>query len=156
MEKIIVFLFDKLLAFALKVVGIVLVLTVLLQIFSRIRMTAPFSWTEELSRFSFIWFCFLGSAYTLRLKLHLGIDYYYNKFSPRIRLYIDRGIYLLILFFGFLLFVYGIKMMGITSFQKSPILRISMAYMYMVLPTTGFFFIIFSFSELLLLLKRSR
>ena len=71
MEKLIDFLFDTVLAAVLKIVGIILTLTILLQIFSRFIMIHPFSWTEELSRFAFIWFCFLGAAYTLRLKLHL-------------------------------------------------------------------------------------
>ena len=153
MERIIELLFDRFLATLIKIVGIVLILTVLIQIFSRLQMTSPFSWTEELSRFSFIWFCFLGSSYTLRKKLHLGIDYYYNKFSRPIRIWIDRAIYGLILLFGLLLFIYGIKMMGIALYQKSPILRIDMAYMYAVLPTTGFFFSVFSVHQLLLLFK---
>jgi len=156
MDKLIDFLFDTVLTLLLKIVGFVLIGSVLIQIISRAGMTAPFSWTEELARFSFLWFCFLGSSYALRKKLHLGIDYFYLKFNFRIRFWIDFGINSLVLFFGILLFVYGIKMMGITSIQKSPILRLNMAFMYAVLPATGFLFSIFSVHQLLLLLKRPR
>ncbi len=154
MESFVRFLFDTILATLLKVVGIVLTLAVLLQIFSRYIMIHPFSWTEELSRFSFIWFCFLGSAYTLRQKLHLGIDYFYLKFGPRMRLTIDLVINTLVLFFGGMLISFGSVMMSLTTFQKSPILRLNMSNMYMVLPVTGFFFVVFSIHQLLQLLRR--
>ena len=153
MERLIGFLFDTLLAAVLKIVGILLTLTILLQIFSRFIMIHPFSWTEELSRFAFIWFCFLGSAFTLRKNLHLGIDYFYRKFNPRLRRAVEFFIQLLILFFGYLLVHFGFIMVGMTTFQKSPIMRLPMSYMYAVLPATGFFFVIFSVYQLQLLVK---
>jgi TRAP-type C4-dicarboxylate transport system permease small subunit len=156
MDKLIEFLFDGLLTLVLKIVGIVLVLTVLLQIYSRIGMTAPYSWTEELSRFSFIWFCFLGSCYTLRKDLHLGIDYYYDKMPLKVQKAVSVIISLLVLIFGLMLFVYGLKMMQITSFQKSPILRLNMSNMYAVLPTTGFFFTIHSIHKLIKQFKTAK
>ena len=63
---------------------------------------------------------------------------------------------LLILIFGLMLFVYGLKMMQITSFQKSPILRLNMSNMYAVLPTTGFFFTIHSIHKLIRHFKTAR
>lgn len=153
MKRFIDILFDIVLATALKIIGMVLVLAILIQIFSRITMMHPFSWTEELSRFSFLWFCFLGSAYTLRMKLHLGIDYFYRKFSVKYKVYVDFFIQSTVIFFGYLLVHYGIVMISLTTFQKSPILRLPMASMYAVLPVTGFFFIIFSLYQVLLLIR---
>jgi len=144
MDRLIEFLFEKLILFLLKLIGSILLLTILLQIFVRFIMVHPFSWTEELSRFSFIWFCFLGSAYALKKNLHLGIDYFYKKAAPATRRKMDMFIHLIILFFGFLLCYYGTIMTQISSFQKSPILRLQMSYMYMVLPITGSFFLLFS------------
>lgn len=153
MERIIIFLFDKVLATLLKVIGLILVLSILLQIFSRIVMTHPFSWTEELSRFAFVWFCFLGSAYTLRMKLHLGIDYLYQKFSLPIRRALDFVIQGLILFFGGLMLYTGMIMVKVTAIQRSPILRLPMSYIYVVLPICGFYIVIFSVYQLSLLAR---
>lgn len=155
MERIIRLLFDGLLARLLQLVGTVLILSVLLQIISRFIMLQPFPWTEELARFSFIWFCFLGSAYTLRRNLHLGIDYYYLKFGLGSRRIIDIVVTSLIIIFGVLLVVLGMRMVGITGIQRSPIMRLRMSYMYAVLPVTGALYIIFSVYQLFALLKSS-
>ncbi len=154
MDRVIEFLFEKLLPFLLKLIGFILVFAILLQIFVRFIMIHPFSWTEELSRFSFIWFCFLGSAYALKKNLHLGIDYFYKKAAPATQRKIDLFIHLLILFFGILLCYYGTIMTRISSFQKSPILRLQMSYMYIVLPITGGFFLILSGYRLYQLIRK--
>jgi TRAP-type C4-dicarboxylate transport system permease small subunit len=89
----------------------------------------------------------------LRRNLHLGIDYYYQKFSVGAKKGIDIFIYILILFFSFLLLYFGYIMMELTKLQMSTILRIPMSYMYAVLPVTGFFFFIYSFYSLILKFK---
>jgi len=153
MERFINFVFDVLLTAALKIIGFVLTMAILLQIFSRFVMINPFSWTEELSRFAFIWFCFLGASHALRLKLHLGIDYFVLKLAPGPRRVVEALIQAVVLFFGYLMLHFGIVMMGMTTFQKSPILRWPMSTMYMVLPVTGFFFVLFSGYRLVLILR---
>lgn len=155
MGKIIEILFEKILTTLLKIVGLVLTLAIVVQIFSRFIMVNPFSWTEELSRFSFIWFCFLGSSYALKKKLHLGIDYFYHKLNTEGKRRLDIVINGLVLVFGLILFFFGFRMMGITSIQRSPILRINMAFMYAVLPVTGFFFTLFSANQLKSLFKKN-
>ncbi|HOV39057.1 MAG TPA: TRAP transporter small permease [Spirochaetales bacterium] len=154
MERVVKFLFDAFIPLILKIIGIVLTITILLQVFSRFIMIHPFTWTEELSRFAFIWFCFLGSVYALRRKLHLGIDYFYRKFSSRTRKVADIFINALILFFGYILVHFGYIMIGLTSMQLSTILRIPMSYMYAVLPITGFLFFLIGLYELINLFKK--
>lgn len=153
MERIIRFLFDAVLARLVQLIGTILILSVLLQILSRFVMLQPFPWTEELARFSFIWFCFLGSACTLRKNLHLGIDYYYLKFNLDSRRVIDILVTIFVMVFGLLLVVLGMRMVGITGIQRSPIMRLRMSYMYAVLPVTGALYTIFSLHQLITLLK---
>ena len=52
----------------------VMIVTCTLQVLSRYVLDHPFSWTEEVARFSFIWWSFLGAAYVVRLNGHLGMD----------------------------------------------------------------------------------
>lgn len=144
LKKFIHILYDNILANIVKVIGIVMILAVLLQIAARYLMSHPFSWTEELSRFSFIWFCFLGSVVTYTKNLHLGIDFLYRKFSSKGRMVLDLIINVLIFIFGFVLVKYGITLLGMTSFQQSPVLRIPMSYIYASLPVTGVLFLIFT------------
>jgi TRAP-type C4-dicarboxylate transport system permease small subunit len=156
MERVIYIVFDKILSFFIKVIGTILSLTIILQIFSRIIMIHPFTWTEELSRFSFIWFCFLGSAYALHKKLHMGIDYFYRQYRPEKQRKIEIFVQLIILLFGALLIYYGIVLVQLTSIQLSTILRIPMSYMFSVLPITGTFFCLASVNQILSSRKQRR
>jgi TRAP-type C4-dicarboxylate transport system permease small subunit len=153
MTRIVEFLFDVVVATALKIIGTVLVVTVLAQIFSRMFMANPYSWTDELARFSFLWFCFLAAGHALRMNAHLGLDYFYRKLNPKLRVRIDLFVQALTLFFGCLLLHFGIVMMTLTAIQKSPILRLQMSWMYAVLPTAGFLFVLHSVYQISLIWK---
>jgi len=155
-KRIINILFNVILENILKVLGIILVIVVLIQIFARAFMANPFLWTEEVSRFIFIWFCFLGSAYVLKKNAHLSIDYFYRKFSEKTQLYVDVFIQVVAIYFGYLLLHYGIMMMQLTTMQKSPVLRLQMSYMYAVLPVVGVLFIIAGVNEVILIIKNHK
>lgn len=45
-----------------------------LQIFMRYVMKASLPWPEELIRYMFIWFVFLGISYGVRYNIHLRVD----------------------------------------------------------------------------------
>ncbi len=143
MEKIIEILYEKVIGNLIKVVGVVMAVTILLQIFSRAFMKVPFSWTEELSRITFMWFCFLGSSIAMKEKAHLGIDYFMEKIeNRRLRRLNQLVINSLIGLFGFLMSYYGFKVMGIMHKQVSSVMRIPMSYFYAVIPITGMLFLI--------------
>ena len=52
----------------------VLVLSVSWQVFSRYVLNSPSTFTDEVSRFLFIWVGLMGAAYTMGQKRHLAID----------------------------------------------------------------------------------
>jgi len=155
-KRIIDVLFNVILENILKVLGIILVIVVVIQIFARAFMANPFLWTEELSRFLFIWYCFLGSAYVLKKKAHLSIDYFYRKHSKKTQFIIDIFIQAMSVYFGYILLRYGFKMMQLTTMQKSPVLRLQMSYMYAVLPVVGVLFIIAGVNEVILIIKNHK
>lgn len=149
MEKFIDILYEKIIGNLIKVVGIVMTVTILTQIFSRAFMKVPFSWTEELSRFMFMWFCFLGSGLALKRKAHLGIDYFVNKMNPKFRYFNQIIIDLLVGLFGFFMSYYGLSIAQIMHKQVSSVMRIPMSYFYAVIPVTGVLFLILSIYHLL-------
>jgi TRAP-type transport system small permease protein len=152
-KKIIFFIYDVFLLYIVKLLGFILVFTVLLQIASRFIMTTPLSWTEELARFVFIWFSLLGSVVAFTKGQHLGIDIIYRKIKITRRKLLDICIYLLIIGFSFIMLKYGWQLVKITGVQRSPIMRICMSYMYISLPITGLLFFIFSFYQIIHLFK---
>lgn len=51
-----------------------MVVIMALQVFMRYVLNASLSWPEELSRYLFIWFSFIGFSYVTKNDLHLKID----------------------------------------------------------------------------------
>ena len=135
------FLYGRVLLPLVKLLGFATVTVVLAQIASRHLMSAPFPWTEELSRFLFIWFCLLGSVVALVQRQHLGIDFVVLRLPPEMRRAALIAVDLLIALFGLFVLVKSIDLMQIASFQRSNILRIPMPYIYLAFPIMGFFFI---------------
>lgn len=143
-DKFIDILYEKIVGNLIKLIGIVMTLTILLQIFARAFMKVPYSWTEELSRITFMWFCFLGSSIALKYKGHLGIDYFVNKLSEKYRFINQIIINIIIGCFGIFLTYYGVLMAIVMNKQVSSVMRIPMSYFYAVIPVTGFLFLILS------------
>jgi TRAP-type C4-dicarboxylate transport system permease small subunit len=125
-----------------------MLISILLQIFTRIVLTVPFPWTDELARFSFLFLCFFGSVMTLRYKLHLGIDYFVGKFNKKSKFIDYAFVQIAVITFGLFIGVLGFRLLGIVSTQVSPILRVPMVFIYAILPATGFLYAILGFYEL--------
>lgn len=133
-------LYGRLLVPSVMLLGFATTLVVLAQIFGRHLMTVPFPWTEELSRFLFIWFCVLGSVVALVRRQHLGIDFLVQRMAPEPRRITLILVDLLVALFGAFVLVKSIELMQIASFQRSNIMRIPMPYIYVAFPIMGFFF----------------
>lgn len=153
MKKINDFIFKYLINPVVKVTGVALLLVILLQIFGRMFMKRPPAWTEEMSRFIFLWYCFLGCAVTLRHKQHLGLDYFYLKMGKKAQYIIDLCIQVLTIVFGIYCAVYGTQLLEIVTKRVAPITRLSMRYFYLVLPIMGILFVLLGLENLIDLLK---
>ncbi len=114
-----------------------------LQIFMRYVMGASLSWSEELSRYLFIWATYLGVAYGVRKDAHIRVSMVTDLMSPRNVAYIR--ILTHVIFGAFAVFVmYQGWIMVEKTFrfgQKSASLGIPMGFVYLA-PLTGFAFTI--------------
>jgi len=148
MEKIIHILYDWILATLVKLIGGTMILCILAQIFTRSFFRVPFSWTDELARFTFLYFCFLGGVMTLRYKLHLGIDFFENKMPEKARFVNRIFAFGMVIVFGLFVGILGARLLGIVGKQLTPILRIPMRYVYLSLPMAGFLYAFLGFYQL--------
>ena len=148
MEKVVHILYDKILAKLIGLIGVVMVVCILAQILTRTFLRLPFAWTDELARFSFLYFCFLGGVMTLRYKLHLGIDFFESKMPEKIKFINRIFVYTMIILFGLFLGVYGLRLMDIVGIQLTPILRIPMRYVYFSMPLAGFLYAFLGFYQM--------
>ena len=107
------------------------------QVFSRYALNSPLRWSEELSRYLFIWIVFLGAWAALKEGRHLGMDMLSMRLSPRWRA--RAGIALDAVMLGFLVAVLFIApdILEITGRQRSAVLKIPMSYIYLAFPVAA-------------------
>ena len=106
------------------------------QVVLRVGFNHGYAWIEELARFAFVWFVFLGAAYGARRSAHNRVTLHLKKLPPGWR----NGIHLLgdgvWIAFNTLMTVKSIEvirsMFEFTYF--SPALDWSMAYLYLIFP----------------------
>lgn len=76
-------LWQKILTWVMALTVAVLIIPVSIQIFSRFTALIPaYIWTEELSRFCFIWMVMIGAMIGVRERLHFDVDVW-PQLGPR-------------------------------------------------------------------------
>jgi TRAP-type C4-dicarboxylate transport system permease small subunit len=138
---------DRLLESLVMIVMGVLVLDVLWQVFSRLVIKNPSKWTEELAVFLLIWVPLLGAAIALGRGAHLGIDYFVSKLPVKIKAITEMAVFLLIALFSFLVMIVGgIDLVSSTLQlnQTSPALNVKIGLVYIAVPVSGFFLVLYS------------
>ncbi len=78
---------------------VIMILLIVLQVLNRLIFNAPSAWTEELSRFFYIWLTFLGAVLVTRDREHIQVDFLYNKLPSVLKTVIVKINYILILIF---------------------------------------------------------
>lgn len=115
----------------------VTIVAVFLQVLFRFFLDQPLAWTEELARYLLVWITFLGSAYAMSVKAHIGTEYIQKFLSPLMKNVVLILAALLSIFF-FVVMVYQGYLLSVRSMtQTSPSLLVPMGYVYMVIPISG-------------------
>ncbi|WP_372796054.1 TRAP transporter small permease [Pontiella sp.] len=129
-----------------------LVLDVCWGVFTRYVMGEQAGWTEELARFLLIWVALLGGAVAFGTKGHLGVDYFVGKFHPETQKLMAVVSNLIVLFFAAAIFVFGgsrVVADTLTIGQVTPALQWKMGYVYLALPISGIFMVIYTVENLI-------
>ncbi len=108
-----------------------LILTVSLQIFARFFLKNAPSWTEEASRFLFIYAIAFAAGLALKNHYYVHLDMFYNKFSSSVK----KSLRLAIPIFIFLLFaimsIYAVQLILLGFKEKSPSLGMNMGIAFL-------------------------
>lgn len=142
---------DAVLSRALILLMLLLVVAVLWQVISRYVFSSPSSWTEEIARFLLIWIAMLGAAYAFRTGMHLGLDLLPKKLEGRSADLLKWfTIALVLLFSSTVLVVGGASLVFLTweLKQYSAVLGLPMAFVYSVIPVTGFLICIYALAAI--------
>ena len=112
------------------------VVLLFVQVVMRVIFQSSLSWSEELSRFAFVWFAFMGASYAARLGAHNRVTFQF-KLVPKIVGHISQLIADLIwIGFNTVMTVKSVETINdMLEFPfYSPALDLPMHYVYMLIP----------------------
>ncbi len=110
---------------------------VLLQVLMRYLFAQPNPWSEEVSRFAFIWVSLLGASLAVEHRAHFGFDQVTKKLAPGGRRAVETCAQAVVLGFALLLIGAGIALMDLTMGERSAALNLPVALVYAAAPVSG-------------------
>jgi TRAP-type transport system small permease protein len=121
----------------------ILIVPVTLQIISRYTALIPsWIWTEELSRFLFIWMVMLGAMIGIREGTHFEVDVWPDM-SPRASALLRIVSNLFVLVFALVFVWWGIAFVRFGWDQTSELAELPMTYIFLAWPVAGFTWVLF-------------
>ena len=115
----------------------VLIIPVTLQIISRYTALIPsWIWTEELSRFLFIWMVMLGAMIGVREGTHFEVDVW-PDLAPKATALLRIVSHVFVLVFALVFVWWGIQFVRFGWSQNSELAELPMAFIFMAWPVAG-------------------
>ena len=107
-----------------------------LQVFMRYVMQASLSWSEEISRYLFIFLINIGISYGVKENRHVSISLFVNIFSEKVKKYLLVFSDIMFLVFALVVAVHGVQVSSMINMfgQKSPAVGIPMWIVYIATP----------------------
>ncbi len=115
---------------------------VLLQVLMRYLFAYPNPWSEEVSRYCFIWLSLLGASLAVEHRAHFRFDQVTRKLAAHTGRAVEAGARTVVLIFAFLLIGTGIALMDLTIGERSPALNLPVALVYAAAPVSGVLMVI--------------
>ena len=121
----------------------ILVVPVSLQIISRYtQLIPPYIWTEELSRFLFIWMVMLGAMIGIKEGTHFEVDVW-PELGQRANAALKIVSHLFVLIFALVFVYWGIKFVQFGWYQESELAELPMPFIFLAWPLTGATWLVF-------------
>lgn len=109
---------------------VTLSITVLLQVVARLLLPISLPWTEELSRYLFIYMVALSAGAVLRRNRNVSVELFHHMLGVRAKASVQAAICLSIGIFAFLVLPYAWQYAQNGAWQTSPTLRVPMLYIF--------------------------
>lgn len=116
---------------------VIMVATVVLQVYYRYVLHNSLSWSEELARSIFAWVTFVGADLALRKGAHIGIDIIEKILNINQRKLLNYFQNIVIALFSVVMITKGLEVVSITMGQNLPALQIPTGYVYISIPFAG-------------------
>jgi TRAP-type C4-dicarboxylate transport system permease small subunit len=136
-------LYHRLLTWLMVGTVAILIVPVTLQIISRYTALIPsWIWTEELSRFLFIWMVMLGAMIGIREGTHFEVDVW-PDLGPKATALLRIASNLCVLVFALVFVWYGIEFVRFGWDQLSELAGLPMPYIFFAWPLAGATWVLF-------------
>ncbi|MFL5068875.1 MAG: TRAP transporter small permease [Xanthobacteraceae bacterium] len=120
-----------------------LVIPVSLQIVSRYTALIPsYIWTEEMSRFLFIWMVMLGAMIGIREGTHFEVDIW-PELGRRANAALRIASHLFVLVFALVFLYWGVKFVQFGWYQESELAELPMPFIFIAWPLAGATWLLF-------------
>ncbi|WP_280154818.1 TRAP transporter small permease [Piscinibacter sp. XHJ-5] len=121
----------------------ILVVPVTLQIVSRYTQLIPsYIWTEELSRFLFIWMIMIGAMIGVREGTHFDVDVW-PDLAPKPQALLAVVSHLCMLVFAIVFVAWGVRFVRFGWDQTSELAELPMPWIFAAWPIAGLTWIVF-------------
>lgn len=150
---------DNILEKLVLLILVVMLFSVVWQVFSRFVLRSPSTITDEISSFSLIWVGLLGAAYAAGKNLHLAIDLIPEEVVKKRQRLFNGIVFISIVVFAFTVMIIGGFRLVQLSFQfgqTSATLEIPLGFIYMIVPISGILICYYSIDTLLNLRKLNK
>lgn len=134
-------------------VQVIMAVIVTYAVFTRYFLSYTPAWGEEGALLCMVWFGFLSIAIGVRDNLHLSMDiidrFMPRRFVPPLELFK----YVVMLLIGVFMAYQGSIMVEVGSWNKLPGLKISSAFIYLVVPLSGSAIVLYCVSAIIGIVK---
>lgn len=136
-------IFTRWLEFAAAILLILITLVVTMQIVGRYILQELPPWSEELSRYLFIWANFVGAGVALARSSHVSIDSLVTRLPVSVRRNLESVVVVLVTTFALFLLYKGIGTAAAMKGSYSTTMHFSMAWVFAALPAAGLIFLLY-------------
>jgi len=128
---------DRSLIMIAKILLAVMVIIVSVNVFMRYVLNSGIRWAEEISLVCIVWFTFIALAHGVKEKLHINMNLLPSKIARKLDIILDKLSNITILFVGYIMVHYGIKLVNVTSRSILPASNLPASVIYFPLVLSG-------------------
>lgn len=148
---------DKLILFICVVLFMLMTVVGTYQILVRYVFKSPSTISEELISYSFAWMSMFAASYIFGKRDHMRMVFFIEKFTKNAQKTVAIITEIVILIFALGVLVGGGSYItSLSMTQMTPALKISMGYIYLVIPVCGIMTSIYSVLNIVDLMKNSK
>ncbi len=98
----------------------------------------PINWSVDIAQAIFVWVIYVGANQAWRNSRHIGIDFLFKQFGPKVQFYLQLFLYVIIAVFLISLIVYGIQITIVNTGRILGDIPISYSFVTIAVPVGSF------------------